>query len=235
MEKKLDPKALVKVGLGKALEAQYPLAVDNVARLRRVHPDKSPSELIAYMNRVYVAAVATTGAGAGASAIVPNGLVQVPVALAEMLTFLEASVLYTLSVAEVYGLNTEDIERRRALVTAVLIGDSAATKILDPLIEHTAPHWGRKIVQAIPMPAINKANKVLGHHFVTKYGTKTGALVLGKQIPMFIGVGIGAGGNSLFGWFIVRAARKLLGDPPELWTEHPQLIESPDTTGAPQH
>jgi hypothetical protein len=53
--------------------------------------------------------------------------------------------------------------------------------------------------------------------FVTKYGTKQGVLVLGKQIPFFIGVGIGAGGNHLFGWFVIKAAGKILGPPPELW------------------
>lgn len=222
-EKNLNPKALVKTGFGKALEAQYPLAVHNVARLRRVHPDKSPGELISFLNKVYVGTVATTGAGAGASAIVPNGWVQAPVAVADLLTFLEASVLYTLSVAEVHGLDVEDIERRRLLVTSVLVGNSAANAVLEPLIGRTGPYWGKKIVQSIPMSAINKANAVLGPRFVTKYGVRQGALVLGKQIPMFIGVGIGAGGNGLFGWFIVKTARKILGPSPKSWPERGEL------------
>ena len=198
VEKKFDPQAIVKAGLNTALEAQYPLAVENVARLRRVHPDKSPAELISYLNKIYLAAVTMTGAGAGAAAIVPNGWVQVPVALVDLATFLEASVLYTLSVAEIHGLDVEDIERRRFLVTSVLIGNAAATTALEPLIGRTAPYWGKKIVQSIPMQAIDAANKVLGPRFITKYGTKQGVLVLGKQIPLFIGVGIGAGGNHLF-------------------------------------
>lgn len=221
--KSLDPKALVKTGLGKALEAQYPLAVSNVARLRRVHPDKTPEELISFLNKVYVGTVATTGAGAGASAIVPNGWVQVPVAVADLLTFLEASVLYALSVAEVHGLDVEDIERRRFLVTSVLVGNSAANAVLEPLIGRTGPYWGKKIVQSIPMSAINKANAVLGPRFVTKYGVRQGVLVLGKQIPMFIGVGVGAGGNGLFGWFIVKTAHRILGPAPKSWAKASQL------------
>src|SRR5690554_953032 len=113
---KFDPKVVVKAGLDKALEAQRPLAVANVERLRRVHPEKSPAELISYLNKIYLAAVTTTGAGAGAAAIVPNVVVQVPVALGDLLTFLEASVLYTISVAEIHGLDLEDVERRRLLV-----------------------------------------------------------------------------------------------------------------------
>lgn len=217
--KKLDPRALAKAGLEKALEAQYPLAVENVGRLRRVHPDKSPADLVSYLNKIYLGAVAGAGAGAGAAAAVPNGWVQVPAALADLLTFLEASVLYTLSVAEVHGLDVEDVERRRLLVTAVLVGNSTATATLQPLVGRSVPYWGRQIVKAIPMSAINKANQVLGPRFVTKYGTKQGVLVLGKQVPLFIGAGIGAGGNSVFGWLIVRTARKILGPPPQSWNK----------------
>lgn len=218
-DKKFDPQTLVKATLSKALGAQYPLAVDNVARLRRVHPDKSPGELITYLKMVYLGAVTVSGAGAGAAAIVPNGWVQVPVAVADLLTFLEASVLYTLSVAEIHGMDVEDVERRRFLVTAVLIGNTAATTLTEPLIGRTAPYWGKKVVQSIPMSVIDTANKVLGPRFVTKYGTKQGVLVLGKQIPYFIGVGIGAGGNHVFGWFVIKSAGKILGPLPKSWDD----------------
>ncbi|MGF2948218.1 hypothetical protein [Microbacterium alcoholitolerans] len=219
VEKKLTPQALVKAGLNKALEAQYPIAVENVARLRRVHPHKSPAELISFLNKVYLGAVTTTGAGAGAAAIVPNGWVQVPVAAADLLAFLEASVLYVLSVAEIYGVDVEDTERRKFLVAAALVGNSAMTATVDPLLARTAPYWSKKIIQSIPMSTIKAANKVLGPNFITKYGTKQGLLVLGKQIPMAIGVVVGAGGNHAFGWLIIKAARKNLGTAPTSWDE----------------
>lgn len=227
-EKNFNLQKLVKVKLSRAVDAQYPLAVDNVARLRRVHPDKSPAELISYLNKIYLATITATGAGAGAAAIIPNGWVQVPVAVADLVTFLEASVLYTLSAAEIHGIDVEDVERRRLLVMCVLVGDSAAKSVLEPLVGRTAPYWGKKIVQAIPMPAIDAANKVLGPRFITKYGVKQGTLVLGKQIPLFIGVGIGAGGNHLFGWFVIKAERKILGPPPTSWGDR-ERNESSDT------
>lgn len=217
--KKFDGKTLVRNGLKKALDAQQPLAVDNVDRLRRVHPNKTPAELLSYLNKWYLGVVTTTGAGAGAAAIIPNGVVQVPVAFGEFLTFLEASVFYTLSVAEIHGLDVEDIERRTFLVTAALLGNSASTAALGPLIDRTAPYWGKKAVEAIPMSAINVANKILGPRFVTKWGTKQGVLVLGKQVPFYIGVGIGAGGNHLFGRSIITATGKFLGPPPGSWED----------------
>jgi len=220
--KRPSPKEMVRVGFDRAVESQYPLAVENVGRLRRLHPEKSPEELASLLNKFYLAAVSATGAGAGAAAAVPNGAVQVPAAFADLLMFLEASVLYTLSIAEIHGLSAEDVERRRLLVMAVLVGESASSAVLEPLTKRTAPYWGRQIVKAIPREAILKANKVLGHNFITKYGARQGILVLSTQIPFFIGAGIGAGGNALFGWFIVKAARKILGPPPPNWTTHHQ-------------
>ncbi len=217
--RKLDLRAPFKATFDKAIETQYPAARANVARLRRVHPDKSPKELLSYMTKIYLGAVAGTGAGAGAGAAVPNGSVQVPAALADLLVFLEASVLYPLSAAEIHGLSVEDVERRGLLVMSVLAGNAAANATLEPLIGRSAPYWGRLIVKAIPRSAIDKANKVLGRWFVTKYGAKQGVLILGIQVPFLIGAGIGAGGNALFGWFIVKSARKILGPTPESWDE----------------
>lgn len=214
----MDLKTVVRKSFDKALEAQYPLAVKNIQRLRRIHPDKSPAELVSLLNKFYIGAVSTTGAGAGAAAVIPNGFVQLPVAAADLLSFLEASVLYTLSVAELSEIHIEDIERRRLLVMSVLAGNSAATAVLEPLIGRTAPYWGKKIVETIPMSVISAANSVLGPRFITKYGAKQGVLILGKQIPLFIGIGIGAGGNSLFGLFIIKTTKKILGPPPTSWS-----------------
>lgn len=143
-EKKLDVKRAVGATFAKAIDVQYPLAVENVARLRRVHPDKSPDELIAYLSKFYVGAVSATGAGAGAAAVVPNGWVQVPAALADLASFLEASVFYTLSVAEIHGVHAEDAERRRLLVMSVLVGDTAAKKVLEPVLGKVAPIGGKQ-------------------------------------------------------------------------------------------
>lgn len=79
-----DAKAVVTSAFSTAVEKQYPAAAANVARLRRVHPGKTPSELIAHLGKYYLGAVATTGAGADVDAIVPNGWVQIPVAAAEL-------------------------------------------------------------------------------------------------------------------------------------------------------
>jgi hypothetical protein len=87
--------------------------------------------------------------------------------------FTEASVLYAPTVAEIHGIHPEDIERRRLLVQTVLIGDSAI-KVLDKGADKAVPYWAKHIVNAIPMSAVNNANKLLDPRFITKYGTKQG-------------------------------------------------------------
>lgn len=217
----------LKTAYAKALEIQHPLAVAYVARRRKVSPDTSPPSLLSYSKKFYLGTVTASGAGAGASAAVPNGLVQVPVAIADFATFLEASVFYVLAATEIHGLDVDDLERRRLLVTTALLGDSAMKATVRPLTSRTAPYLGKQIVKAIPREAITAANKVLGPRFITKYGTKQGLLVLGKQIPAFIGAGIGGGGNALFAAMVARTTSKLLGPPPANW---PAPIQGPTTT-----
>jgi hypothetical protein len=213
-----DPKTILRKGFEKALMMQQPLAVKNVERLRRVHPDETPAQLIKRLKREYLTTVTATGTAAGGAAMMPG--VGIPAGLAagtaDMLAFTEASILYVLCLAEVHGLHPEDLERRRLLVWTVMLGDSAVAT-LDPLVTKTGGYWAKRIVQSIPMSAINKANKVLGPRFITKYGTKQGALVLGKQIPFGIGAVIGGGGNHVFGRLTIASAHKIFGAEPDAW------------------
>lgn len=93
-----------------------------------------------------------------------------------------------------------------------MLGDAAASGV-QAAAGRTAPYWGRQIVNSIPIEAINNMNKVLGPRFITKYGSKQGVLVLGKQLPVGLGVVIGGGGNHIVGRGVVLSTRRILGDP----------------------
>ncbi|MFC8956621.1 hypothetical protein ACFT8P_28950 [Streptomyces sp. NPDC057101] len=214
MSKAVDAKNLLQQVFEKALVAQQPTARKNVERLRRVHPDDTPQELIRRLDRYYLTAITASGGASGAAGIVPGA--GIPTALADVMLYTEASVLYTLSLAEVHGTHPEDLERRKLLVLTVLLGDGAV-KALDKAVGRTGPYWARRIVSAIPMSAINKANKVLGPRFITKYGTQQGVLVLSKQVPLGIGAALGAGGNHVLGRLTIRSARTIFGQPPSSW------------------
>ena len=171
--------------LTKALTFQSPAARNNFERLRRVHPDDTPTELAKRVTKYYLSVVTTSGGAMGAAGAIP-------------------------------GIHPEDIERRRLLVQTVLIGESAITA-LNKGADKTVPYWGKHIVNAIPMSAVNKANKVLGPRFITKYGTKQGTIVLSKQIPLGLGIGVGAFANHMIGRTIVGTARKVFGPAPEVF------------------
>jgi hypothetical protein len=72
-----------------------PGARKNVEGLRRVHPRDSPKQVIRRLDAYYLTAVTTSGAASGAAGLVPGA--GVPAALADVLAFTEASVLYVLS------------------------------------------------------------------------------------------------------------------------------------------
>jgi hypothetical protein len=217
----MDRKELVSQALTKALTFQSPVARNNFERLRRVHPDETPTELAKRVTGYYLSLVTTSGGAMGAAGAIPGG--GLASAAFDVVAFTEASVLYALTLAEIHGIHPEDIERRRLLVQTVLIGDSAITA-LNKGAGRTVPYWGKQIVNAIPMTAVYKANRVLGPRFITKYGTKQGVLVLSKQIPLGLGIGFGAVANHVIGRAIVGTAKKVFGPAPEFFESRPDSV-----------
>jgi hypothetical protein len=198
-----------------AIATPREVVVKHIDQSRRAHPDASPAELCVALDRRYLAAVTSTGAAAGAVAAAPGVGVAPSLVLAggDAVAFISASALLALAYAEINGVTIDDLERRRTLIMAVMLGDSGAATVTR-VAERTGAHWGKKIVASIPMTTIRQVNRVLGRNFVTKYGTKQGILVLGKTIPFGVGAVIGAGGNCAFGFATVRAARLAFGEPP---------------------
>ncbi|WP_445151624.1 hypothetical protein [Baekduia sp. Peel2402] len=121
-----------------------------------------------------------------------------------------------MAVSEVHGVQINDLERRRTLLMGVLMGNSGS-RIVEKVAGRTGAHWAKTVVKAVPMARIDAVNKVLGPRFITKYGTKQGVLVLGRDLPLGIGAAIGAGGNAAFGRMAVSGARRAFGPAPEVW------------------
>ncbi|MCZ2839925.1 hypothetical protein [Modestobacter sp. VKM Ac-2985] len=201
--------------LDRALQVNHGMVDAYLTRARRGRPDAGPAEIIGSLERQYLAAVATLGFGAGAAAAVPGAgtAIGLAVNLAEVATFIEASAVFALAVAEVHGVRVDELERRRTLVIAVLLGNSGSS-FVQKAAGRSGPYWARNLVKAIPMTSIDAINRVLGRQFMTKYGTKQGILVLGRELPFGIGAAIGGGGNALLGRATISAARRAFGPPP---------------------
>lgn len=205
--------------LDKALSLQAPLVGRHIARLRRTRPDAPPSVIVKRLDGEFRAATISAGAGVGAAAAAPGVGTAVALALSggEALAFLNATALYVLSRAEVQGVPLQDIERRRTLVMAVMLGEAGA-KSVQQVRERTGQHWARQLVKSIPATKLTAINKVLGRHFIVKYGTKQGIVVLGRVVPFGIGAAIGGVSNAVFSQGIIKAGNVAFGPAPEMWT-----------------
>jgi len=204
--------------LDKALSLQAPLVERHIARLRRNRPTASPAQITKRLNAEFRVATISAGAGVGAAAAAPGVGTVAALALSggEALGFLNATALYVLSRAEVHGMPLHDIERRRTLVMAVMLGEAGA-KSVQQVAGRTGQHWARQLVKSIPQAKVKAVNRVLGRHFVTKYGTKQGIVVLGRVIPFGIGAAIGGAANAAFSQGIIKASDRAFSRAPVAW------------------
>lgn len=208
--------------LERALERALSLSAEairtHVESIRRRNPGATPHDVQVLLERAYLTTVTASGGVSGATAAAPG--VGIPAGLTagalDGAAFLTASTFLVLATAEVHGIPVNNVERRKALVLAVLLGDVGA-KAMKQFAGRTGGHLGREFAQKVPIEAIRAANRVLGRNFVTRYGTRQGVFVLGKAAPFGIGAVIGAGGNLIFGYMVVRSLRAALGPAPESW------------------
>ena len=114
--------------LDKALSLQAPLVDRHIARLRRNRPDATPAEITRRLNAEFRAATISSGAGVGAAAAAPGFGTAAALALSgtEAIGFANATALYVLSRSAVHGIPVHDVERRRTLVMAVMLGGAGA-------------------------------------------------------------------------------------------------------------
>jgi hypothetical protein len=197
---------------------QAPAVAKYVARLRRAHPEESPTQLVERLERQYLLAVTGSGSAVGASAAIPGvgTLAALAAVSAETTFFMEASALFTLAVASVHGVRPENTEQRRALVLAVVLGDSGM-EIVQKSVGTSAKNWGT--VFANKVPGLSGMNDSLLKRFLVRFITKRAALMAGKVVPAGIGAVIGGVGNRALGKATVRNARKAFGPAPAYFAD----------------
>ena len=212
--------AVLMRGAERAISVQQEPVARYVVRLRRSQPDASPAQIIALLEKRYLATVTGAGAAVGGAAAVPAVGTAAAFALsgAETVLFFEATALFALAVAEVHGIRITDVERRRTLLLAIVLGDNGAM-LVEKMAGRTGQHWGDLLPEAIPLSSITAINKTLGRWFLRRYGRKQGMLAIGRLAPLGIGAAIGAAGNHAFGRTVVTTSRRVFGPPPARFAE----------------
>jgi hypothetical protein len=216
---KASARALAQV-IERSSRMQGPAAKAYVARLRRAHPAASPAEIAFKLEKRYLAALTASGAAVGSAATLPGvgTLTALSAGAGETVFFLEATALFVLATAEVYGIPADRRERRRALVLAVLVGDDskrAIGELIGP--GRTNGGWLAEGMASLPMSTLARLNTRMLKYAVKRYAVKRAALMFGKMLPVGVGAAVGGVGNRIVGKKIVNNARQAFGMPPARW------------------
>jgi hypothetical protein len=216
---KASARALAQV-IERSTRVQAPAAAAYVARLRRADPNASPAEIVAKLEKRYLTALTASGAAVGSAATFPGigTLTAMSAGAGETVFFVEATAVFVLANAVVYGIPADHRERRRALVLSVLVGDDsrrAIGELIGP--SRTNGGWLAEGMASLPLSTLGRLNGRMLKYFVKRYALRRGALMLGKMLPVGIGAAVGGAGNRLVGKKIVRNARGAFGVPPARW------------------
>jgi hypothetical protein len=206
--------------LERGTRVQAPAIEAYVQRLRRANPDAAPADIVAKLEKHYVAAVMASGAAVGTAAAFPGigTLAAMSAVAGETIVFLEATAVLVLATADVYGIPADHREQRRALVLSVLVGEDSRHAIADLVgTGRTSGAWLTDSAATLPLPALSQLNTRLLRYFVKRYTLKRTTVALGKLLPMGLGAVVGGVGNRVMGKKIVANARKAFGPPPKRW------------------
>ena len=244
-------------GVGRTLMRRTPLldaAIDqavtipastiraHVDSLRRRNPEATPQRIITLLTREYSLLLQGAGGAVGTSAVIPGIGTGVSLVLttADVATFFTASCAYALAVAEVHGIEVHDVERRRALLLAAVLGDSGAKAVADASGRPVAA-WGTVLLTSMPKSTIRQVNKVLTGRYVKRLMVKQGSLALGRVVPFGIGAAVGVLGGRALSRTVVHQTTRAFGPAPDQFatpvgekTRHRPHDDAPDATDAPQ-
>lgn len=214
-----SPGVIVATLVDKAQRLQQPAVARYVANIRRRHPDESPEQIVARLEKQYLGTVTASGGAVGATAAVPGiGTVTAIGAMsAESVFFIEASALLALAIADVHGIAPAQRDRRRALVLAVALGEEGAGIVGRALGKSNKNAMSQLGVPGVPGANLATINKTLTNRFVKRFTVGKAPVMFGKVLPGGIGAVLGGVGNRALGTAVIRNARGAFGPPPPRW------------------
>ena len=192
----------------------------------------TPAQVLRLLEREYLMTIQTTGGAVGAAAAAPAVGTGVALALtsADVATFFGASAAYALAVAEVHGIETDDLARRRALLLATVLGEDGA-KAVSEFTVGSSGAWAKVLLTRMPTTTIRKVNSVLTKRLIGNRLRRHGALALGRVLPFGVGAAVGVLGARALGKTVISSSRKAYGAVPERFVD--RVLEL-DSTSAPQ-
>lgn len=223
---KIDPSRLparVTGGFDRVMAVQRPVVLAHIRGIRRRHPDASPARVIQILERRYLTAVTTGGAGVGAVAVVPGVGTGVSLVLTGVETagFLETTALFAQSVTEVHGIAVTDPDRARTIVMAMMLGTSGADLVRNLAAQATGTgvpqtrFWGDVIGRNVPQAFVGQIADRMQKAFLRRFARNTTTGAVGRILPFGIGAVVGGTANHLLGRKVVTSSRVAFGPVPD--------------------
>lgn len=206
---------IVEAALAKAVTIPSSTIHAHVDALRRRNPEATPEELVRLLEKEYLVVVAAAGGAVGAAAAAPAVGTGVALTLtaSDVATFFGASAAFALAVASVHGIDVEDVERRRALLLATILGETGA-KALGDAAEISTANAARVLLTRMPIATVKKVNSTLTRKLVRTQVTRHAGLAIGRLVPYGIGAVVGFTGARALGRTVIQGARAAFGPPP---------------------
>lgn len=225
---------VVSTALDKAVTFPSEVIRSHVDKVRRKNPEATPAEIIALLEREYLAVSATAGGAVGAAAAFPAVGTGVAVTLtaSNVATYFAASAAFSLAVAEVHGIEVDDVVRRRALLLTTILGEDGA-KAVGELGLFSSGKWATQILTKLPLGTVKAVNSKLTRRLVRTQSATQGALAFGRIMPFGIGAVVGATGARALSRTVIRNARKAFGEPPATFPRVIEVVEAPVETAPP--
>ncbi len=228
----------VNAGIDRFLAVHRPVVLAHLRSMRRRNRESDPAELIAGLERRYIAAVTTGGAAVGITAVVPGIGTGVTLVLSGIETagFLEATALFAQSLSEVHGIAVDDPDRARALVLTMMLGREGSDLVrqlagqLNGTGASRGTYWGELITSTLPRTVVGPLVDRLQSVFLRQFAVRGGTSLVARAIPFGIGAVIGGTGNNILGRRVVRNSRLAFGPAPLVL---PSTLDQPSRVGRP--
>ncbi|MBX3309745.1 MAG: hypothetical protein KF739_04835 [Cryobacterium sp.] len=223
-------------GFDRLLTTQRPVVLAHIRGIRKRHPDAGPARVIQILERRYLAAVTTGGAGVGAAAVIPGVGTGVSLVLTGVETagFLETSALFAQSVTEIHGIAVTDPDRARTIVMAMMLGSSGADLVRNLAAQATGKgipqtrFWGDVIGKNVPQAFVGQIADTMQKAFLRRFTRNTTTGAVGRLLPFGIGAVVGGTANNMLGRKVVTSSRAAFGPIPEVF---PPNLEPRGKTG----
>ncbi len=178
------------------------------AHIRRFGGDRSGHALQKRLDHQFRITMTGSSAAVGAAAAVPGVGTAASIVLAggEVVATLEATMLYVLASAQAHGVEIEDVDQRRALLMAVMLGNSGR-QVVETLIGDSGGDWG-KTLALLPKTSLKTLNSQLRNRFLKRFGTQQGITALGRLAPFGIGAVLGGAAGIASSGSVIKATKK---------------------------